>query len=54
MLADRQTHTHTHTHTDTLITILCYPIGDGVITCMGCYASVFRSFYRWNRKHYVL
>ena len=33
MIADRQIHTHTHRerHRDTLITILRFPIGDGVI-----------------------
>ena len=31
MIADRHTHTHTHTYTHTLITILCSPIGSGLI-----------------------
>jgi len=32
MLADRQTNSYRHTQTDTVITILRFPIGRGVIT----------------------
>ena len=37
MIADRQTHTHTHTHRrtetqDTLITVIRYPTGGGVMS----------------------
>jgi len=29
MIVDRQTHTHVHRQTDTLVTIVCCPIGGG-------------------------